>query len=235
MHHITSRGVARPDIFFDDADRDVFLQQLAHAHRRGGIVMHASCLMTHHSHLELQTPAGHRRRSRQWGNQHDASHVHRRSQRAGHLLQGRCKHVLVEAEAHLHELTRSMHLNPVRAGMVTAPALSRWSSSHDDLGLRQPPTWLDLQQTVRHFGHAISQQRQRSQECVAQALVTNPMQSMVCGAVLGSKDFVATVRSRRQPPRDDRAVAQLVTIRPGVPLRPICHVFQRDYGLQDAA
>ena len=163
-----------------------------------------------------------------------ASHVHRRSQRAGHLFQGRLKHVLVEAEAHLHERTRSMHRNPVRAGLVTAPALYRWSSSHEYLGLRQPPTWLDLQQTLRHFGHEISQQRQRSQECVVQALVTNPLQSMVFGAVLGSKNFVATVRSRLQPTRDDREVAQLVKIRPGVPLSTICQVVQRAYGLQDA-
>ena len=146
FHHITTRGVARRDIFFDDEDRDVFLHQLAQAHERWGIVIHAYCLMTNHDHLDLQTPEGHLSRSLQWSNQNYASHVNRRYQRSGHLFQGRFKNVLVEAEAHLHELTRYLHLNPVRAGIVSAPRpislveLSRRSWAAAALQLAAPAT-----------------------------------------------------------------------------------------------
>jgi REP element-mobilizing transposase RayT len=235
FHHITSRGVARQDIFFDDEDRHVFLQQLAQAHQRWGIVIHAYCLMTNHYHLDIQTPEGHLSRSLQWINQNYAAYVNRRYQRTGHLFQGRFKNVLIEAEAHLHELTRYIHLNPVRAKMVTSPGLYRWSSYQDYLGLRQPPPWLDLQQTLSHFGHEISQQRQCYQAFVEQEIgpIVNPLQSMVFGAVLGSKDFVEQARSRLHAAQDEREVAQLVKIRPGIPLSTICQVVKREYGLAD--
>ncbi|MEA3508577.1 MAG: hypothetical protein U9R40_06640, partial [Synergistota bacterium] len=41
--------------------------------------------------------------------------------RAGHLLQGRYKAILIEADAYAAELSRYIHLNPVRAKMVASP------------------------------------------------------------------------------------------------------------------
>ena len=234
FHHITSRGVARQDIFFDDADRDMFLQLLAQAYQRWGVILHAYCLMTNHYHLEIQTPEGYLSRSLQWVNQNYASYVNRRYQRSGHLFQGRFKSVLVEAEAHLHELTRYIHLNPVRAGMVTAPALYPWSSYPDYLGLRSPPNWLDLQATLSHFGGQRHEQQQRYREFVEQATVTNPLQAMVFGAVLGGEDFVARAQTRLQSTQDDREIAQLVKMRPGVSFALICEVIKRAYGMSDA-
>ena len=49
--------------------------------------------------------------------------------RVGHLFQGRYQAILVEAAAYAVELSRSMHLNPVRAGMVAKPEHYPWSSS----------------------------------------------------------------------------------------------------------
>jgi REP element-mobilizing transposase RayT len=44
-----------------------------------------------------------------------------RLNRSGHLFQGRFKAVLVDADSYLLELTRYIHLNPVRANMVQSP------------------------------------------------------------------------------------------------------------------
>ncbi len=63
-------------------------------------------------------------------------------------MHGRFQSVLVEAEAHLHALPRDMHLHPVRAGMVAAPALYDWSSYRDSLGLRQSQAGLALHTTL---------------------------------------------------------------------------------------
>ena len=94
-------------------------------------------------------------------NQTSASHVNRRYQRLGHLCQGRFKSVLVAAAAHLHELTRYMHLHPVRAGIVAAPAPYAWSSYRAYLGVRQPPGWLERHATLSQFGTELGEQRQR--------------------------------------------------------------------------
>jgi REP element-mobilizing transposase RayT len=230
-HHITTRGVSRQDIFFDDEDHKVFLQQLAVSSQRWGVVYHGYCLMTNHYHLEVQTPEGHLSRALQWVNQTYASHVNRRYQRVGHLFQGRFKSVLVEAEAHLHELTRYVHLNPVRAGMVAVPVQYAWSSYRDYLGLRQPPDWLELHSTLSQFGAALGEQRQRYREFVEQGDVTNPLQSMQFGAVLGGDEFVRWVRQKLQYTDGDSEVAQLVKVRPGVSLESICEAVRREYAV----
>ena len=48
-YHVTARGVGRGTIFFDDGDREDFLQRLAKAHDRWGLVCHGYALMQNHS------------------------------------------------------------------------------------------------------------------------------------------------------------------------------------------
>jgi hypothetical protein len=49
-----------------------------------------------------------------------AREFNRRHRRHGHLLQNRCKSILVEEEAYLLELVRYIHINnPLRAGLVS--------------------------------------------------------------------------------------------------------------------
>ncbi len=57
---------------------------------------------------------------------------------------------------------------------------------------------------------------------------------MVFGAVLGSDEFIANAQSQLKPTRDDREVAQLVKIRPGISLSAICQVIQGENELSDA-
>jgi putative transposase len=47
-----------------------------------------------------------------------ATAFNRRHRRSGHLYQNRFKSILVEEEQYLLELTRYIHLNPLRAGLV---------------------------------------------------------------------------------------------------------------------
>jgi REP element-mobilizing transposase RayT len=56
-YHVTARGVARQVIFFADEDRQEFLETLAEAHERFGLVCHGYCLMLNHYHLPARWPA----------------------------------------------------------------------------------------------------------------------------------------------------------------------------------
>ena len=53
------------------------------------------------------------------------NHRHRR---AGHLFQGRFKAHLVEEQGYFLQISRYLHLNPVRAKLVRSPEEWRWSS-----------------------------------------------------------------------------------------------------------
>ena len=51
-YHITSRGVARQDIFFGEDDPGRFLEYVSEMQGRFGIRLHGYCLMSNHYHLE---------------------------------------------------------------------------------------------------------------------------------------------------------------------------------------
>jgi len=56
IHHVTSRGNARADIYLGDADRNLFLETLGGVIDRFGWMCHAWRLMSNHYHLVIETP-----------------------------------------------------------------------------------------------------------------------------------------------------------------------------------
>ncbi len=64
-------------------------------------------------------------------------------QRSGHLLQGRFKAILVDMDEYSKELSRYIHLKPIRANMIDKLGNYRWSSYLDYIGKRNPPAWLE--------------------------------------------------------------------------------------------
>ena len=56
LYHVTSRGNAREDIFFDEKDRQRFLATLAQVIRDYHWICYAYCQMTNHYHLLIETP-----------------------------------------------------------------------------------------------------------------------------------------------------------------------------------
>ncbi len=227
FYHITTRGVGRQNIFFKDCDRKVFLEKLGDLHEKWGIIFHGYCLMTNHYHLELETPGGELSRPLQWLNHVYAGYVNKEYRRVGHLFQGRFKSVLIEAEDHLHVLTRYIHMNPVRAGIVRIPEEYRWSSYRDYLGIRKCPKWLDVKQTLEMFGRFEKEQRKEYRNFVKMGEEGNPLQEMSFGAILGTVQFVKRMREKlrnRKPEKNDSEIAGMIYARPGPGIDEICKV-----------
>ena len=128
FYHVTSRGNEQKDIFKSDFDREKFLSYLVSASERYGAEIHAYCLMTNHYHMMLETPLGNLSQIMKHINSSYTSYFNIKHKRVGHLLQGRYKAILVQADAYAAELSRYIHLNPVRAGMVKFPEDYRWTS-----------------------------------------------------------------------------------------------------------
>ena len=128
VYHVTARGNARADVYLGEDDRIAFLTRLAEALDRFGWICHAYCLMTNHTHPMVETPAPNLARGMRHLNGVYTQTFNRTHGRVGHVFQGRTKAILVEREAHLLELCRTIVLNPVRAGLVARAADWRWSS-----------------------------------------------------------------------------------------------------------
>ncbi len=154
FYHITARGNQQRPIFDDDRDRTRFLETLGQACDRHGIVVHGYCLMPNHYHLLVQTPRGNLSQAIGWLQVTYTIRYNRRHRRAGHLLQGRFKAHLIDADAYARQLVRYVHLNPVRPRDRRRPVPGDrreffeaypWSSHRAYAGTGTPPPWLSVE------------------------------------------------------------------------------------------
>ena len=193
LYHVTSRGWERRVIVRNDADREHWLDLLERVAVRCGWRVFAWVLMTNHFHLYLRTPEPNLSRGMHDLNSGYASAFNRRYRRSGALYQGRFKAVLVEDESHSLELTRYVHLNPVRAKIVDAPEQYAWSSYGAYLGLCESPTWLDRQAVLGQLGKQTSRARaayRRFVESGIDGAARSPLAAAAGGVLLGSVDWL---------------------------------------------
>ena len=113
-YHVTCRGNERREIFADDRDRKRFLEILAESKEIYGVEVHGYVVMANHFHLLVMTPEANLQKFMHRFNTSYTVHYNRRHRRSGHLYQGRYKAILVDADNYLLELSRYLHLNPVR-------------------------------------------------------------------------------------------------------------------------
>ncbi len=221
VHHVMSRGIEGRRICLDDVDRDIWLQILGRAAERFGWKVYAFSLLDNHYHLFLGTPeAGLAAGMRQLNGDY-AGYFNRRHGRRGPLMQGRYKSVLVEDQGHWLELSRYVHLNPVRAGLCKRPEDWKWSSYR---GYRRPALqqgWLDIKAVLSEYGRDERRARRAYREFVEEGLgrkLDNPVSRAAHGLVLGSDEFVKSVRKMLAGRRGEEEVPALAGLRRGADL-----------------
>ena len=220
FYHVTSRGNEEKEVFKSQKDREKFLDYLATASSRYGAVIHAFCLMGNHYHLLLETPDGNLSQIMRHINGAYTTYFNSRRKRAGHLFQGRYKAVLVEAEAYATELTRYIHLNPVRAGITVCPETYPWSSYRGYIGQTATPKWLRTGFILDTFALDREQAQKKYQQFVEDLLLTDyesPLKRTVASTLLGSAAFIAGITEQHLVTR--RADQQLSALKKlvGVP------------------
>jgi REP element-mobilizing transposase RayT len=158
LYHVIARGVERRAIVRDDCDRADFVERLAALCVEEGATLFAFVLMDNHFHLVVRRhrrPLGLLLQRLLTGY---SGRFNRRHRRAGHLFQNRYKSIVCEEDHYLLELVRYVHLNPVRAGMVTDPASYPWSS-HALYLQRRPPGWLHAEPVLALLGGRVAYRR----------------------------------------------------------------------------
>ena len=233
IHHVTAHAVAGQDMFPADGDRHKFLALLADLHQRWGIVFHGYCLMSNHYHLEVETPDGALSGPMKSLNYRYASYLNWRLDRRGHLFDGRFKSVIVDADTYLHQVSRYIHLNPVRAGIVSHPADYPWSSYRAFVGLATPPPWLATDLTLARFGHTEPQQRQAYRGFVGTGdeSLEDPLTHAVRGSVLGSQQFTEAMLGALSADSAGPRIPRLDGAAPSTCLNAICQAVAAEYGV----
>ena len=187
--HVTQRGNARQQVFFDDADCRLYLDLLSEYSSDAGFHVWAYCLMPNHVHL-VGVPERESSLAGALGRTHAgyARHFNLRTRGCGHVWQARFFSCPLDG-AHLWRAMAYVERNPVRAGMVERAEQHRWSSAAAHLTGRDSGGLLDLGEWQRQFGPR-RWQRVLGTSLGEEALAERMHEASRRGRALGSDRFV---------------------------------------------
>jgi len=234
LYHITSRGNEKKAIFRGAKDFARFLAVVNRAHERYGTLIHAYVLMTNHYHLLLETPRPNLTASLHDLNTAYTNYFNRKYNRVGHLFQGRYRCILVEKDPYLLELSRYLHLNPVRAGIVQRPEDYRWSSYRSYLGTLPFPGWLRTDDILGQLSARRSEARRKYRLFVKDGLkggIQNPLGQVIAGVALGGTTFWEETRKKIETFEQDDEIPTLREASRRKNLEAILHAVERFYGV----
>ncbi|WP_059170360.1 transposase [Bacillus sp. FJAT-27445] len=128
MYHITTRGIRRSLLFHDDKDREMYLFLLILAKKRFNFVVHSYCLMPNHVHLQLEMSTCSPPQIMQYINSVYANYFNEKYNYTGHVFDRRYSAFHVGTKSYELDLSRYIHLNPIRAGIAIKTEEYPWSS-----------------------------------------------------------------------------------------------------------
>ncbi|MCX6340125.1 MAG: transposase [Candidatus Aureabacteria bacterium] len=245
-YHVTSRGNEGVVIFRDDNDRKHFLQVLTESLKLFKVQLHCYVLMTNHFHFLLKTLEANLSRFMQRFSTAYTTYFNLRHQRHGHLYQGRFKAILVDADEYLLQLSRYIHLNPVRLAKYKyfppeekAKVLKnyQWSSLCGYIRLKYRDDFMQYGEVLGYMGGDDKKGRERYWQFVWEGLekeLLSPLKETKANAILGSDNFISWanenfVAHRAPNPRD---YTHLKSINRAVPIEEIAAEVAKEYGVR---
>ncbi|MBI4056913.1 MAG: transposase, partial [Elusimicrobia bacterium] len=167
--------------------------------------------MPNHYHFYLESPLGNLSRFMQNLESRYTQRFNRKYKRVGPLFQGRYKSILIDKENYSLEISRYIHLNPVKAKIVNKPEDYQWSSYSALIGLREPEIFLERKWLLSQMGSAASREEEFFHQFTLQGLGDkwDPSKEARGGSVLGKNDFIRWVREKMIPSKRDRSISRL--------------------------
>jgi putative transposase len=181
-------GIEGSDIFKSKNDRVDFLERFASLCEKECLIAYAWALMPNHFHLLVRTGGQSLSVSMKRLLTGYVINFNRRHRRRGYLFQNRYKSIVCEDDPYLLELTRYIHLNPVRAGLVEDMKELRkypWTGHSALMGTIQRE-WQDTDTVLAYFGSRLKQARDRYQEFVEAGIAQGRREDLVGGGLVRS-------------------------------------------------
>jgi REP element-mobilizing transposase RayT len=219
-YHVTCRGNGRQHIFLADYDRRKFLDLLVRSLQSYQAHVLAFVLMINHFHLLVKTPQANLQGFMRHFNISYTAYFNKRHRRSGHLYQGRYKAFLIDADSYLLEVSRYLHLNPVRIKELTNFSEEhkkdylrnyQWSSYPGYLSSRH--SFLSLDEVLGHFKGDTAAYRDFVEDGIS--LSQKPLDKGKGHGIVGDGTFIknvlkqARIRLTREQPAARKAVSQV--------------------------
>jgi putative transposase len=194
-YHIMLQGNNRQDIFLGNQDRRFFQSLLKGYKDRYGLKVYAYCLMANYVHLLIETAQPNLSKVMQGFNTAYTKYFNQKHNTIGHVFQGRYKALLVDKDNYMLELTRYIHLAPIREGLREKPWRYQWSScpAYVESETREP--LVDSDVVLKEFAKNRLKQSVRYMQYIKErAKQTDVDLPRVRGLFVGSDDFIARVQ-----------------------------------------
>jgi len=204
LHHVIIRGIERRRIFADNTDRDNLLDRLDKVLAEAKMACYAWALMPNHAHFLLRTgdvalSTVMRRLLTGY-----AVSFNRRHRRHGQLFQNRYKSIICQEDVYLKELVRYIHLNPLRARVVSGIGdLNRYEyCGHSVLMGKIRRQWQDTRYVLSYFGKKIGEARRRYLSYVRAGADQGRRPELVGGGLIRGLGGWAEVKKKRLKGQD---------------------------------
>jgi REP element-mobilizing transposase RayT len=200
LHHIIVRGIERKKIFKDDIDRAKFLERFGFLISDTKTDCLAWALIPNHFHLLLRTgatPISSVMRRLLTGY---AIFFNRRHRRSGHLFQNRYKSILCQEDRYLRELVRYIHLNPLRAKLVTdySELQSYPFSGHSSIMGTVQREWQNNDYVLSLFGSKLQEARAGYHLYVQDGITQGKRHDLTGGGLLRSHGGWSAIKKLRR-------------------------------------
>ena len=238
FYHVTCRGNERKEIYRDTEDRQIFLEKLQRSVEIYLVKLHCYVLMNNHFHLILETPKANLSEFMRQFNVSYTAFYNRRHRRVGHLYQGRFKAILVEADSYLLELSRYVHLNPVRVGTIRRRVFREqlkwlqsypWSSLAGYLSYRERKAWVVYDTVLGYVGGSRGRYARFVEEGIERGYAT-PWEELKGQVVLGEEGFWEQTKGRfmgsSESAKEQPSLKVLRRIEPEQVLREVAGYFR---------
>ncbi len=245
-YHVMNRGNGRQAVFTEARDYELFLERLGQFSRQFEVGLLCYCCMPNHFHLYLRTEQANLSRFMQSLLTSFTISLNRRRRSNGHVFQGRFTAHLVENDVYGGEVSRYIHLNPVRTKALRPASVSArrralrafgWSSYAACIGLSPGPKWFDPGPLLSDWGASRRVQMRRYGQYVEEGLLRdldNPLARLEGQTILGTETFLDHIRrtyvltrnaDRREQPAFERA-------RQSIPFDAVAGCVGRHYGVR---
>ena len=188
IHHIIIRGIERKKIFRNDADRENFIERLGKIITETKTACFGWSFIPNHAHLLLRTglvsiSTVMRRLLTGY-----AVSFNRKYRRHGQLFQNRYKSVLCQEDLYLKELVRYIHLNPLRAGLVSdMKALNGYHwCGHSAIMGKVSRDWQNTEYILRYFDDIKASARRRYHRFVQEGVSQGKRSDITGGGLIRS-------------------------------------------------
>ncbi len=146
------RGARRAPIFLHDADCEMLLDLIGEAVQRYRLEVHAYALMPNHYHLLVRSVRAKLSDAMRHINGRFTRRLNHKYHWDGPVFRGRFRSQLVQDDLSLPYLLAYIHLNPLRANLVTRLEADCWSSHLGYLRKSEALGWLTRTYFLEHFG-----------------------------------------------------------------------------------